>query len=158
LKNKPLERKSVGDAIFKILKFYCNAPTDKLYPYETALYHLNKGKEKDAPYYGFSWNEFKLLIDQKYLGYWDKELEKNIPDHRKSLVPTPKAFELIEARENRIVAITAIKVALYVGLISIGINIMVFLLEVSKNIYFAVIWSLLLVAYMGFLLLKKLKL
>lgn len=152
-------RKSYGEAIFNVLKFYCNAPTDKLYPYETALYHLNEGKELDAPYYGFSWEEFERLIDQGYLKYWDSYgYEKNYPNDKKSLVATPKAFELIEARKNRILTTKAIMVAIYFGLFSSGIAIMTFLLEVSRNIYFSVMFGIIVTAFIGVVLLKKLKL
>ncbi len=151
-----MKRNSIGDAMFGILKFYCHSPTDQLYSQRTALDALNKGIEIDAPYYGYGQREIEILIEEGYLCYWDNKYgyEEKHPDYEKSLLPTPKAFELIEARKNRIATNKAINVAIFVGALSIALNIMIFYYEISHNLSSTFLIGLPVIAFIIVLLLR----
>ncbi|MBN1175329.1 hypothetical protein JXA48_01670 [Candidatus Woesearchaeota archaeon] len=108
--------KTRSQIIIEILKDACNRPSNQLKTVEEYITH----KEIDSEYYGFGFEEFKQLINQGYLAYWEpNEEEKSLPEHKKSVIATPKATELMESRQNRLIAEKAITVTMYIGLTSI---------------------------------------
>ncbi|MCU0614295.1 MAG: AAA family ATPase [Desulfobacterales bacterium] len=112
-------------SIYDLLNEVVNTPIGSLYTEEEYISKLNKGKQIDAPYYGLGSEEFKMLIDQGYLHYWTPNYqEAKVPTYKKCIIATPKAYELIETRQNRLMAMQNIIVATIIGVFVILIAVM----------------------------------
>lgn len=130
----------MGFTIFKILETMCSLPNNESITQEQVIKIINKGKKIDAPHY-IGGEEFKMLIGQGYLHYWipNEEL-KNLQDYQKPLIATPKAFELVEARRNRVLANESVKVAnksvviaLLVGVVAAALSAMSLMYQIFQK-------------------------
>ncbi len=146
----------MGDAIFDILNYMCNLPKDQLVTQEDLIDNLNKEKKVDPPYYGIGNEEIQLLIKEDYLLHrTPNSNDLKLADYEKSIIATPKAFELIESRKNRIVSKISVSIAIYVGLMAIGFNCIELLKKLfNDQIIPAIIWTMVILIVIGYYITK----
>ena len=113
---------SMGDTIFYVLEKLCRTPNNEAHTSKSLIEELVSSKI-DSPYYGFGWEEILILEKQGYISYQTLHGEENLPDFKKCIVATPKAFELVEARKSRINANVNARIASSLGLLALFISI-----------------------------------
>lgn len=149
---------SKGEAILIFLTELCNVPLKNSVNFEDILHNLNNGKKNDSPYYGFGHIELINMVKEGYVAFWDaNQDEMNQPDEKRSIIATPKAFELVEVRKSNIISTKATKISFFTGMMAVAVAVISLLLSITKgNALFALFGGLLVTLFLANALVKEL--
>lgn len=157
-KHKLKESISTGEAILNFLTELCNVPIKETASFENVLNKLNKGITRDSPYHGFTDIELNRLVEQGYVAFWDANKDEiECPNEKRSIIATPKSFELVEARKNNSISAKSAMIAFFVGMMAVGVSIINLLYNINNNVYFALFGGIIVILFLLIMIVKELQ-